>query len=71
MGAIPLYWPIAARSFFVSYCFSLAFRVHYMGWHCGAGVLRLIGCTSFSPSLALPTFFNNIINNNNKSTRRL
>ena len=34
-----------------------------IGWYCGAGVFRLIGCISLSLSLALPTFFNN--NNNN------
>ena len=32
--------------------------------YCGTGVFELIGCYSLSPSLALPTFFNN---NNNSS----
>ena len=31
----------------------------YIGWYCGAGVFGLIGCTSLSLSLALPTSFNN------------
>ena len=35
------------------------FFFHSMGWYCGAGVFRPIGCLSLSPSLALPTFFNN------------
>ena len=34
--------------FFVSIC-----------WYCGAGVFALIGCRSLSPTLALPTSFNN------------
>ena len=33
----------------------------------GAGVFRLIGCTSLSLSLALPTFFNNTNHNNNNN----
>ena len=34
------------------------FRV-LVDWYCRAGVFGLIGCTSLSLSLALPTFFNN------------
>ena len=30
-----------------------------MCWYCGSVVFRLIGCKSLSPSLALPTSFNN------------
>ena len=36
-----------------------------IGWYCVAAVFGLIGCTSLSLSLALPTFFNNNNNNNN------
>ena len=38
-----------------------------IGWYCGAGVFRLVGCTSLSLSLALSTFFNNNNNNNNNN----
>ena len=36
-----------------------------IGWYCGAGVFRLIGCKSLSHILALQTFWNNNNNNNN------
>ena len=48
---------------FNSSCCSLFFVSYCLGWYCGAVVFRLIWCQSLSPSLALPTFFNN--NNNN------
>ena len=32
---------------------------NYISWYCGAGVFRLIGCKSISPSLTLSTSFNN------------
>ena len=35
----------------------------FIGWYCGAGVFRLLGCRSLFSSLALPTTFNNINNN--------
>ena len=44
-------------SFFIPF-----FRFSSSCWYCGAGVFGLIGCTSLSPSLALPTSFTN--NNN-------
>ena len=50
----------------VFYYFSLLFFLS-KGWHCGAGVFRLIGWISLSLSLALPNYFNNNNNNNNIS----
>ena len=38
-----LFIGLAARSFFVSSCFSFIF-FHSMGWYCGAWVFGLIGC---------------------------
>ena len=38
---------------------TLSFFIRASGWYCGAGVFGLIGCTSLSLSLALPTSFNN------------
>ena len=74
-GPMPFLGQVS-RSFFVSYCF--AFLVfHSIGWYCGVGVFGRIGCYSLSPSLTLPTFFNNNKNNNknykkqNFSTKRL
>ena len=49
---------LAARSLFIFYCFLFLFILS-IGWYCGAGVFTLIGCKSCSPSLALPTSFNN------------
>ena len=43
----------AARSLFVFYRFSLSLHSS-KGWYCGAGFVRMIGCKSLSPSLALP-----------------
>ena len=53
--------PLAALSIWSSTLFPFLFFLS-IGWYCGAGVFELIGCTSLSLSLALPTFF---INNNN------
>ena len=55
---------IAAHSLFVVYCFLFPFFL-FICWYCGAGVFRLIGCKSLSPSLALFTYFNNYYYNNN------
>ena len=52
-----------ARLIFISCCFPFRF-CHSIGWYCGVGVFGLIGCLSLTPSLALPTFFNN---NNNRT----
>ena len=59
-----LYWPKLPYPY---YCLLLffpfsSFCLYSIGWYCGAGVFGLIGCTSLSLSLALPTSFNN--NNN-------
>ena len=61
----------AAHSIFHFYWFPFLFFIS-VGEYCGAGVFGLIVCNSLSPSLALPTFFNNddkdddTINNNIK-----
>ena len=59
-GSMLFYWPklLYPSSTILPFLFFLS-----IGWCCGAGVFGLIGCTSLSLSLALPTFFNN--NNNN------
>ena len=62
-GTMPFYW----RSCSLTFClvlFSISLHSFYglINWCCGIGVFRLLGCSSLSPSLALPTFFNN--NNN-------
>ena len=67
-GSMLLYWPkllypYHSLQLFFPFLFFLS-----IGWYCGAGVFGLIGCTSLSLSLALPTFFNN--NNNNSSLSR-
>ena len=49
---------------FGSCCFPFLF-FHSLGCYCLAGVFGLIGRESLSPSLALPTYFNNNNNNNN------
>ena len=36
-----------------------------LDWYCGDGVFSLIVCKSLSPSLVMPTSFNNNNNNNN------
>ena len=48
------YWPKLLDSFL----HSTVFPFLSIGWYCGAGVFRLIGCKSLSLSLALPTSFN-------------
>ena len=62
-GAGPMlyYWP--NYPFLPSTILPFLFLLS-IGWYCGAGVFGLIGCRSLSPSLALPTSFNN--HNNNK-----
>ena len=55
-------------SYHIPFLSSAIFRFHFflsIGWYCGADVFGLIGCTSLSHSLALPTSFNNNNNNNN------
>ena len=56
-GPMLLYWPKLLYPYYSRLLFFLS-----IGWYCGAGVFGLIGCTSLSLSLALPTIFNN--NNN-------
>ena len=48
----------AASSLLVFYCFPVFFCLS-MSWYSGTGVVGLIGCTSLSPCLALPTSFSN------------
>ena len=60
-GPMLLYCPKPIKTI-VFYSFPFLFFLS-ISWYCGAGVFGLIGCTSLSLSLALPTFFNN--NNNN------
>ena len=55
-------------SIIVFYYFSLSLLSVYIGWYCGAGVFGLIGCTSLSLSLALPTSFNNSYYNSNNNS---
>ena len=57
------YWPLLLEPLLASAVFPFLFCLS-IGWYCGEGVFRLIGCRSLSPSLALPTSFNN---NNYKS----
>ena len=63
VNAFLLDW--AALSPFVLYCFSVVLLSVYRLVYCGALVLELIGCRSLSPSVALPTSFNNYYNNEN------
>ena len=49
---------------FLSFNISLFLFFPSIVWYCGAGVFRLIGCKSLSPSRALATSFND--NNNSK-----
>ena len=56
-----LYWPKLLYPYYSLFPFLFFLSI---GWYCGAGVFGLIGCTSLSLSLALPTFFNNNNNNN-------
>ena len=62
-GTMFFYWPKSSIPTIVICSFSIFFFLS-IGWYCGAGVFGLIGCISFSLSLALPTFFNNNNNNN-------
>ena len=51
------YWP---EQLYPYYSLLLFFRLFFLSigwWYCGAGVFGLIGCISFSLSLALPTSF--------------
>ena len=63
-GPMFFYWPKLLYPFLSSTIFPFLF-FRSIGWYCGAGVFGLIRCRSLSPSLALPTSFNNNINNNN------
>ena len=62
-GPMLLYWPKLLYPYYciLLFLFSLLLSI---GWYCGAGVFGLMGFTSLSLSLSLPTFFNN--NHNNK-----
>ena len=60
-GPMLLYWPKLLYPYYGLLLFPFFFFLS-IGWYCGAGVFGLIGCISPSPSLALPTLFNN--NNN-------
>ena len=53
-----LYWAKLLFPYYSLLFFPFLFFLS-IGWYCGAGVFGLIGCTSLSLSLALPTFFNN------------
>ena len=57
-GSILFYWPRLRHPFLSSTIFLFLF-FWSIGLCCGAGVFGLIGCTSLSPSLELPTSFNN------------
>ena len=50
-----LYWPKLLYPYY-SHLLFFPFSFFSIGWYCGAGVFGLIGCTSLSLSLALPTF---------------
>ena len=71
VGPMLIYWPasfISTSYFLSSTVFPFLFFLS-IGWYCGAGVVRLIGCKSLSSDLALPTSFNNNTNINNNCTR--
>ena len=55
-GLMLSYWSKLFAPFLSSHVFPLSFSI---GCYCETGVLGLIGCPSFSPGLALPTFINN------------
>ena len=59
-GKILFYWPELLTPFFTSTVFPFCSLFLYVGM---VGLIGLIGCESLSPSLAMPTSFNN---NNNK-----
>ena len=61
-GPMLFYWPCCSLTFCLLQFPFLFF--HSLGWCCGVEVFGLIGCSSLSPSLTLPTFHNK--NNNNK-----
>ena len=69
-GPMLLYWhkqlyPYYSLLLFFPFFF---FCLYSIGWYSEAGVFGLIGCTSLSLSLALPTSFNNNNNNNNNNS---
>ena len=66
-GPIFLHWPKLLDPLYLQLFVSFLF-FRSIGWYCGAGVFRLRVCESHSPSLALPTSFNNNNNNNNNNT---
>ena len=57
-GPILFYWSKLLDPFLSSTVFPVIFFLS-IDCYCGAGVFRLTGCISLSPSLALPTSFNN------------
>ena len=62
-GPMILYWPKLLYPYYSLLLFFPFLFFLSIGWCCEAGVFGLIGCTSLSLSLKLPTFSNN--NNNN------
>ena len=58
-GPMLLYWPKLLYPYYSLLLFFPFLFFLSIGWYCGAGVFGLIGYTSLSCSLALPTFFNN------------
>ena len=60
-GPMFFYWPKLLYPILSSTIFPFFFFLS-TGWYCGAGVLA---CRLLTPSLALPTSFNNNNNNNN------
>ena len=64
-GPMLFHWPKLLDPFLSSIVVDFLYFLS-IGWYCGAGVFRLIGCKLLLPSLALPTSFNsNNYNNNN------
>ena len=59
-------WPKLPYSILSSTTIPFVFFLS-IGWYCGAGVFRLIGFRSLSPTHALPTSFNNNNYNNNNN----
>ena len=51
---IDVFYGLSCNNPFVFCCFPFLFFLS-IGWYYGAGVFRLIGCKSRSPSFALPT----------------
>ena len=62
-----LYWPKLLYPYYSFYTLFTFLFFLSIGFHCGAGLFGLIGCTSLSLSLALPTFLNNNNNTFNES----